>query len=126
MQSFEVKICASLRNKYPGSKNKDGCCGFAIEHHYKKTRGFFKYHCKVFFLSIFDFKAVAWPANDSEDNQIFQEFRNAEIKTLQNVEKHIPHLQMTQIEENEQYVDNLQNSCHFMVMSKLKMIPDYL
>jgi len=58
--------------------------------------------------------------------RLFRNFGNAEIKTLQNVEKHIPHLQMTQIEENEQYVDNLQNSCHFMVMSKLKMIPDYL
>ena len=58
--------------------------------------------------------------------RFFRNFGNAEIKTLQNVETHIPHLQMTQKEENEQYVDNLQNSCHLMVMSKLKMIPDYL
>ena len=92
----------------------------------RKLGAFLNTTAKFFFLSIFDFKAVAWPANDSEDNQIFQEFRNAEIKTLQNVETHIPHLQMTQKEENEQYVDNLQNSCHFMVISKLKMIPNYL
>jgi len=127
MQCFEVNICASLQNKYTGSKNKDGCCGFSIEHHYKKTRGFFKYHCKVFFFFPFSTsKPLLGLPMTAKITRFFRNFGNAEIKTLQNVEKHIPHLQMTQIEENEQYADNLQNSCHFMVMSKLKMIPDYL
>ena len=46
----------------------------------KDFRLFFKEPLKSF--SIFDFKATAWPDYDDDDNQIFHEFGNAEMKNI--------------------------------------------